>query len=276
MTTFAAYGQDSGLKVQQLTPLLRRLGLSGVLESLEVRHHQAIQEQHSYVDFLARLLQDEIERRAQKKLAVRLQKADLGSQKTVETFDFHFNPTVNRQQVYDLATCQFIERKENVLLVGPTGVGKTHLAHALAHEACRRGYDVVSVGASQMLTHLHGGRADESYAQRLLGYTKPPLLVIDDFGLKPLRPPGPEDLYEVIAARYERGSLIVTSNRDFSEWLEAFGDPLLGSAALDRLVHNAHRLVITGESYRSRSRPFLTTDSGTTGRKPDTGEASGG
>lgn len=257
-TVRAAAAPQDGLRLHQLTPLLKRLRLGGFLETLELRHHQAMTEKLPYVDFLARLLQDEIERREQTRLALRLKKAVLQDQKTMETFDFDFNPTINRQQVYDLATCQFVERKENVLLVGPAGVGKTHLAQALAHEACRRGYDVLSLTAGALLTHLNGGRADGTYEQRLLTYTKPQLLLVDDFGLKALRPPGPEDLYEVIAQRYERGSLLVTSNRDFSEWLDAFGDPLLGSAALDRLVHNAHHLVITGQSYRARARPFHT------------------
>ena len=259
MTTGTLPVPDTGLRAHQLTPLLKQLRLGGFLETLELRHQQALKEKLSYNDFLARLLQDELERRAQKRLALRLKKAVLQDQKTLETFDFNFNLTINRQQVYDLATCQFVERRENVLLVGPAGVGKTHLAQALAHEACRRGYDVLSVTAGKLLTHLNGGRADGTYEQRLLTYTKPQLLLVDDFGLKPLRPPGPEDLYEVIAQRYERGSLLLTSNRDFPEWLEAFGDPLLGSAALDRLVHNAHHLVLTGESYRARGRPFNAT-----------------
>jgi len=142
----------------QLIPFLKRLRLSGILETLEVRHQQAIEGKWSYVEFLARLLEDEVERRAQKQLALRIRRAAINTTKTLEGFDFAFNPTINRQQVLDLAACGYIRQKRNVLLCGPTGVGKTHLAQALAHEACRRGYTALFVNTYRMLQHLHGGR----------------------------------------------------------------------------------------------------------------------
>src|SRR5439155_454435 len=138
--------------------------------------------------------------------------------KPLESFDFSFNPKLNKAQVFDLATCQYIERHESVLVFGPTGVGKSHLAQALAHEACRRGHEVLFMTTDKMLTHLAGGRADGTREQRLARYTRPDLLILDDFGLKPLRAPGPEDLYDVINERYERGSIVLTSNRDRAEW----------------------------------------------------------
>lgn len=239
---------------QHLIPKLKSLRLSGILETLDLRHRQAIEEQLSYVDFLERLLEDEVERRAQKQLRLRLRRASFDVEKTIEGFDFAFNPTIQRQQIFDLATCHFVERHENVLIQGPAGVGKSHLAQALGHEACRRGYDVVFSNASRLLAHLHGGRADGTYERRLLGYTRPDLLIIDDFGLKALPAPGPEDLYEIVNERYERGSMIVTSNRAFSEWPELFSNPLLASAALDRLADRAHQVVIIGDSYRAKGR----------------------
>lgn len=166
-----------------------------------------------------------------------------------------FNPSINRQQVLDLATGVWIERRENVLVVGPSGVGKSHLAQALGHEACRRGYHVLFTSVSKMLAHLHGGRADGTFDRRLSGYLRPDLLVLDDFGLRCLRAQEPEDFYQVIHERYERGSILVTSNRDYSEWPEAFGEnPLLASAGLDRLAHQAHLITITGASYRAHHR----------------------
>ncbi|HYB72039.1 MAG TPA: IS21-like element helper ATPase IstB [Candidatus Sulfotelmatobacter sp.] len=235
----------------QLTPMLRTLRLSGLLETLEVRNRQAVEGQTSFVEFLSLLLQDEVERRAQSALRLRLRRAAFDPSKTLESFDFGFQPKLNKAQVFDLATGAFVERHENVLLYGPTGTGKSHLAQALAHEACRRGFEVLWVPAAKMLTHLAGGRADGTHDQRLARYTRPDLLVLDDFGLKPLRAPGPEDLYDVIHERYERGSILLTSNRDRAEWADLFGDHLLASAALDRLTHGAHFVEITGPSFRA-------------------------
>jgi DNA replication protein DnaC len=235
----------------QLTPMLRTLRLSGILETLEVRTRQAVEQQASVIEFLTLLLQDEVERRAQSKLRLRLRRAAFDPTKTLEGFDFSFNAKLNKAQIFDLATCQFIARHESVLVYGPTGVGKSHLAQALAHAACRRGYEVLFVNTNKMLTHLAGGRADGTHEQRLARYTRPDLLVLDDFGLKRLRPPGPEDLYDVINERYERGSILLTSNRDRAEWPDLFGEALLASAALDRLTHGAHFVEITGPSFRA-------------------------
>jgi DNA replication protein DnaC len=242
---------------QHLVPQLKQLRLSGILDTLDARSRQAIEEHWTYADFLERLLEDEVERRQQKQLSLRVRRAALASDKTLETFDFTFNPTVNRQRLHDLATCNFIRDKRNVLLCGPTGVGKSHLAQALAHAACRAGFDVVFTNAHTMLRHLNAGRADDTYDRRLSSYVRPDLLVIDDFGLKPLVSPAPEDLYDVINERYEKGSILITSNRAPAEWASWFADPLLASAGLDRLAHNAHVLVITGPSYRARGRQQL-------------------
>jgi DNA replication protein DnaC len=238
--------------IHQMTPHLKRLRLSGILDTLEARNQQAIDGRWSYVEFLARLVEDEVERRAQKQLGLRIRRAAINSAKTLETFNFDFNPTVNRQQILDLATCTYIRQKRNVLICGPTGVGKTHLAQALAHEACRRGYSVLFANTYRMLQHINGGRADDNLDRRLQTYLRPDLLVLDDFGLKPLRPPAPEDLYDVINGRYEQGSIVLTSNRALEEWPDLFSDPLLASAGLDRLTHRADVVLITGASYRAQ------------------------
>jgi DNA replication protein len=241
----------------QLTPQLKHLRLSGVLETLEARNRQAIDGQWSYIEFLSRLLEDEVERRAQKQLALRLRRGTINHTKTLETFDFAFNPAINRQQVLHLATCEYIRQRHNVLICGPTGVGKSHLAHALAHESARQGFDVLCVNTHKMLQHINGGRADGTLERRLQVYLRPELLVLDDFGLKPLQSPAPEDLYDVINERYEKGSILLTSNRAPSEWPDLFGNPLLASAGLDRLAHHAEVLVVTGASYRAQGRRRL-------------------
>jgi DNA replication protein DnaC len=243
--------------MHQLAPHLRQLRLSGILETLEARNRQAIDDQWSYVDFLARLLEDEVERRAQRQLALRLRRAAVNTTKTLEGFDFNFNPTLRRQQVMQIASGDYIRQHHNVLLCGPTGVGKTHLAQALAHKACRQGFDVLFINTHRMLQHLNGGRADGTLERRVQSYLRPDLLILDDFGLKPLTAPGPEDLYDIINERYEQGSIMLTSNRAPAEWPDLFGDPLLASAGLDRLAHHAEVLVITGDSFRAQGRKRL-------------------
>jgi DNA replication protein DnaC len=238
------------MMAHQLTPSLKQLRLSGILETLEVRNQQAIAEQWTYLEFLTRLVQDEVERRGHKQLDLRVRRSGIATAKTLESFDFTFNPAISRQQLYDLATCSFIREHRNVLICGQTGVGKSHLGQALAHEAARKGFDILFTTAHQMLVQINAGRADGSYDKRLAAYTKPQLLVIDDFGLKPLPPSGPADLYDVINERYEKASIVLTSNRAPSEWPDLFGNPLLASAGLDRLAHRAIVLMISGRSYR--------------------------
>jgi DNA replication protein DnaC len=242
----------------QLTPHLTKLRLSGILQTLEARNRQAVDGQWSYIEFLARLLEDEVERRAQKQLVLRLRRAAVNSTKTLESFDFAFNPGINRQQVLQLASCDFIREHRNVLICGPTGTGKSHLAQALVHEGARQGFDALFTSTHRMLQHIHGGRADGTWERRLQTYLRPDLLVLDDFGLKPLAAPAPSDLYDVIDGRYEKASIVLTSNRAPAEWPEVFLDPLLASAGLDRLGDKAEALVITGASYRAQGRPKQT------------------
>jgi DNA replication protein DnaC len=231
---------------------LRTLRLSGVLQTLDARHRQALDGQWSYQDFLTRLLEDEVERRAQKQLQMRLRRGQINTTKTLDGFSFTFNPALNRQKVLALSACDFIRERRNVLVCGPSGVGKTHLAQAIGQEACRQGYDVLFANTHKMLLHLNAGRADNSFERRLAGYLRPDLLILDDFGLRALTPPGPEDLYDIINERYEKGSILLTSNRAPEEWPSLFGDPLLASAGLDRLNHRAELLIVRGESYRAQ------------------------
>jgi DNA replication protein DnaC len=236
-----------------LKPKLTRLKLSGVLETLSGRLDQAMNEKWNYSQFLDQLLSDEVERRDQKQLSRRLVKSGLTPDKTLETFDFSFNPRIHEPTIRELAGCQFLERKENCFFLGPSGVGKSHLAQALGHEAARRGHEVLFRRTTALLQWIGSGRGDGSWERRMKVATTVTLLVLDDYGLKPLSEEQQSDLYELICERYERCSLIITSNRDFNEWLEVFANPLMGSAAMDRMVHRGIKIVIEGKSYRADS-----------------------
>jgi DNA replication protein DnaC len=236
---------------EDLIPLLKKLRLSGVLQSLELRTRQAVDDDTAHGEFLYRLLSDEVERRDTKQLESRLRRANFESTRSLEDFDFHFNPEIPKAKIIELATCSFVQRNENVLLIGRTGVGKSHIAQALGHRACRAGYHVLYVGASDMLMSLRAARADASYDKKLLRLTSPDLLIVDDLGLRPLVHDEALDLYEIIRRRYEHGATVITSNRDVEEWYPLFGDALLASAAMDRLLHNAHTVVMDGDTYRN-------------------------
>ncbi len=237
-----------------LLPKLKQLRLSGMAESLDERAELAREQKLTPVEFLGLLLDDEIDRRQTHVRQQREKEARFESCKLLSQFDFTAVPTLDRSLVLEMATCRFICEKENWLLCGPTGVGKSHLATGIGYEAIRRGMRVLSFSTHELLSELFAARADGTYRRRMQKIESCDLLILDDFGLKPVQREGAEDLYEIIHRRYERGSIIMTSNRSPSEWPEMFGDDLLASAALDRLTHHARITVITGESYRQRQR----------------------
>mgnify|MGYP005707219361 FL=1 len=180
-----------------------------------------------------------------------MRRASFESTQRIDDFDWSFNPGIPKAKIIDLAACHFIERREAAILIGPAGVGKSHIAQAIGERACRCGHSVCYVSAHKMLAQLRASRADQTYDRKMLRFTSPDLLIIDDLGLRPLSGDEPIDLYEVIRQRYERGAMIVTSNRALEEWYPLFLDDLIASAAMDRLLHHAHVVVMDGNSYRN-------------------------
>ncbi len=235
----------------ELIRVLKKLRLSGVLKTLDLRIGEAVDQDLAHSEFLFRLCTDEVERRESKQLELRLRRANFETTKRLDQFEWSFNPQIPKAKVIDLATCHFVERRDNAILIGPTGVGKSFVAQAIGERACRAGHSVCYVSAHKMLGQLRAARADQSYDKKLLHFTSPELLIVDDLGLRPLEADEPIDLYEIIRQRYEQGSMIVTSNRALEEWYPLFLDDLIASAAMDRLLHHAHLVVMEGHSYRN-------------------------
>jgi len=231
---------------------LRNLKLSGIAKTLEVRNEQAIKEKLSYMEFLELLIEDELANRKDNSYKKRFQKAHFPFTKTLEEYDFNFQPTLNRQEIYNLATCEFIRKKENVVFIGPPGTGKTHLSISIGIKALQQGYKVIFTTVSDMMSALFESKADNSYAQKLKYYLSSDLLILDELGFRKLNEHIVDQFYEIISQRYEKGSLIITSNKTFDEWGNIFWDSILASAILDRIVHHCHLVLIKGESFRMR------------------------
>ena len=234
----------------QIKSNLKALRLRSFIENLERRNAEAIQSKMSYIDFLLSLSQDEIDSRRFKKKERAIKNANLGKYKNILEFDFDFNPNINRKKIMDLATCQFIKQSENIILVGPAGVGKTCIAKSIGLEACNKGFKVLFTRTAKMLEYIYSGKADATYQKKLDSFVKPDLLILDDWGMTPFAEIMLNILNEVISERYENGSTIITSNRPFTKWGELFGEPVISSALLDRIFHNAHKIKIQGKSYR--------------------------
>lgn len=230
---------------------LERLRLTGMKCTCQERLKSAQAEGWAYSALLDMLLTDELDRRNQMQMVRRLAKSGLDMNRTMDSYDFKFNPRLQASSFREFACCKFIENGENIFLIGPSGVGKSHLANALGHEACRRGFEVLCHRTHKLFDWVHSGRGDGTYKKKMEQIIKIPLLILDDFGLQSMQPVQQEDLYEVICERYEKKAMIITSNRDLSEWALVFSNPLIGSAAMDRLVHKGTELIIDGASYRA-------------------------
>lgn len=236
---------------------LKNFKLAGIVNSLETRNEYAIKSKLSYLEFLQLLLEDEMNNRYDNSLKKRLSKARFPVIKKLEDFDFKFQSSLNEKEIYDLATCSFVRKKENIVFAGQTGTGKTHLAIALGLKTIFAGYKVLYTTVDEMTTQINISKADNTYYQKLKYYLTPELLIIDELGFKKLNLNCVDSFFEIISKRYETNSIIITSNKTFEEWGEVFLDPVLTSAILDRIVHHCHLIQIKGESYRMKEQKIM-------------------
>jgi DNA replication protein DnaC len=243
-----------------LRTTLRRLKLGRLLDTLPDRLVLARQQKMPHQDFFLLVLNDEVSRRDSLGVALRVQRARLDAAMHLEAWDPTARVTFDRTLLNELASLRFLDAHAHVAIVGPVGVGKTFLAHALGHIACRRGASVLALRTDQLLKTLKHARLDNSYEAELRKVIAVDLLVLDDFAIDALDAVESRDLYEILIERYRVGSMIVTSNRGPDEWLATFADPVRAQSAIDRFTSNAYDLVIDGESYRPRLKPRVTSD----------------
>ncbi|MCF3179046.1 ATP-binding protein [Streptomyces polychromogenes] len=238
---------------------LKSLRLSGMLETLDARLAQAHGGELGHLDFLQVLCQDEITRRETVAFERRLRKAKFEQQVTLEGFDFNASPKLPAAQIRDLAALRWLHADESVILFGPVGVGKTHVAQALGHLAIRQGANVRFAKTSRILAELAGGHADRTWDRRMRELVRPDLLILDDFAMRQMTAPQADDLYELISERQGR-SVIITSNRAPSDWYPLFPNPVVAESLLDRLINASHQVIMNGPSYRPNKRPKNPTD----------------
>ena len=242
------------IALKQARKHVETLGLKQAVEILDNPLDTAANKQLTYPEMLEQLLGAEVAARRERYLSTRTRMAHLPFQRTLDQFDFGFHPSIDERQIKELAGLAFVAEARNVLLLGAPGVGKTHLAVALTKKAIENGYWAYFVRAYDLMEDLRKARAEHSMDRRMRVYLAPKVLVVDEFGIWPYDREAASAFFTLVSARYERGSIILTSNKGFGEWGELLGDTVIVSAVLDRLLHHSHVLNIRGESYRLREK----------------------
>jgi DNA replication protein DnaC len=242
---------------EKLMTDLKSLRLPAMAEMLDSYAKQAASSSMSYVDFLGGLVSEEVSRKEQRSVQNRIKSARFPVLKSLDDFDYAFQPSIDRKKVGELSNLRFIDNNENILFLGPSGVGKTHLSTGLGVRACESGYKVLFTTLNDMVSVLMASMADNSFPSRLRQYVQPSLLIIDEVGYLPVSKDGANFLFQVVAKRYETGSIILTSNKSFADWGEVLGDSVIAAAILDRLLHHSTVFSVRGDSYRLREKKKL-------------------
>jgi DNA replication protein DnaC len=240
--------------IERLQTAFNGLGLKAVEARLESLLEEASKKEPSYADFLEELLSCEVEARRSRYLRARLQLAHLPFLKNFDQFDFGFQPSIDERQIQELRSLRFIHEASNVVFLGPPGVGKTHLSVALAEAAIQSGFGAYFMTAHDLVTDLGRAYREGRLDRRMRVYLAPKVLIIDEMGYLPLDDMGATIFFQLVSARYERGSIILTSNKSYGDWGSIFGDPIIATAILDRLLHHSTTINIRGESYRLKDR----------------------
>lgn len=236
-----------------LNKLLLRLQLPFIRANYHELAQTAVEQQWGHLDYLTRLIEGEVARREDKSLAQRIRRARFPLTKTLDQFQWNWPKKINRAQIQNLFRLNFVEQKSNAIFLGGVGLGKTHLCIALGHAACMRGYSVLFTTAIDIIHTLSAAAATGSLKRSMQRYLKPKLLVVDELGYLPIDKLGADLLFQIISERYERGAILMSTNRAFKNWPEIFNnDTTLTSALLDRLLHHAETCVVEGKSYRAK------------------------